>query len=253
MTRQTDQEPGEAPQAAGAGLAARAQGLVFPVRLCARYLAARAGRRSAQPKLFFIGFNKTGTKTLHNFFCDNGYLAVHSSSYLARRLRLPPIAKLMKASHDAGLPLLSGLDHYDVFSDMVYLSSTEVIEANGWFRELHAQHPDAYFVFNDRPVEKWVRSRLSHEGGPRGSFVARYAQAMGIGERAAPELWRAQYARHKAEVMAYFAGNPRFMVFDIESGRPADLATFLAPDYRLDARLWSHHGSAAQRNRGRSG
>jgi len=242
-----DAEDATAPDAEAAG--AGAWGLMFPVRLAARFLSGKVGIRSRQPKLFFIGFNKTGTKTLHSFLCDNGYLAVHSSSYFARRLGLPPIAKLMKANHAAGRPLLSGLDHYDAYSDMVYLSDTEVIEANGWFRELHAQHPDAYFVFNDRPVEKWVRSRLSHEGGPRGSFVKRYASALGMEESAVPELWREQYAKHKAEVIAYFQGKPRFMVFDIESGRPADLARFLSPGFRLDPRHWSHHGSAAQRHR----
>ncbi|WP_421693395.1 sulfotransferase [Aestuariivirga sp.] len=221
----------------------------FPLHLLARSAMQRAGVKGRRPKLFFIGFNKTGTKTLHNFFCDNGYLSVHSSSYMAQRLKLPPIAKLMQANHEAGLPLLHHLDHYDVFSDMIFLSNTEVIEGNGWFRELHAQHPDAYFIFNDRPVEKWVLSRLSHDGGPRGSFVARYASAMKIDESQAPDLWRAHYARHKAEVMAHFEAYPRFMIFQIESGKPQDLVRFLAPDYRLDASFWSLSGSRAQRHR----
>jgi hypothetical protein len=49
--------------------------------------------------------------------------------------------------------------------------------------------------------------------------------------------------------MDYFAGNPRFMVFDIESGDPAELARFLAGGFRLDPGKWSHHGSAAMRFR----
>ena len=104
-------------------------------------------------------------------------------------------------------------------------------------------------MFNDRPVEKWVRSRLSHDGGPRGSFVTRYAKAMAIMETEAPDHWRRDYARHKAAVLEYFAGSQRFMLFDIESGRPEDLMQFLAPGYRLNAGLWSHHGSAEQRHR----
>ena len=76
---------------------------LFPPRLLARHLRQKAGLKSRQPKLFFIGFNKTGTKTLHNFFRDNGYLSVHSSSYMAQRLGLPPIAKLMQQNRDKGL------------------------------------------------------------------------------------------------------------------------------------------------------
>ena len=222
---------------------------LFAPRLLARHLRQKAGLRSGQPKLFFIGFNKTGTKTLHSFFRDNGYPSVHSSSYMAQRLGLPPIAKLMQQNREKGLPLLAGLDHYDVYSDMIFLTESELIEANGLFRELDAQNPGAYFVFNDRPVEKWVRSRLSHEGGPRGSFVGRYARALGIPDDEAPERWRAHYARHKADVLAYFAGHPRFMVFNIESDDPAQLARFLAKGFKLDPRKWSHHGSAATRFR----
>ncbi len=222
---------------------------LFAPRLLARHLKQKAGLRSGQPKLFFIGFNKTGTKTLHNFFRDNGYLSVHSSSYMAQRLGLPPIAKLIQQNHDRGLPLLTGLDHYDVYSDMIHLTESELIEANGMFREFDAQNPGAYFVFNDRPVEKWIRSRLSHEGGPRGSFVGRYAKAEGLSVDETPERWRDHYARHKAEVLEYFAGNPRFMVFNIETDDPALLARLLAKDFALDPWKWSHHGSAAMRFR----
>jgi hypothetical protein len=222
---------------------------LFAPRLLARHIRQKAGLRSAQPKLFFIGFNKTGTKTLHNFFRDNGYLSVHSSSYMAQRLGLPPITKLIQQNRDRGLPLLTGLDHYDVYSDMISLTESELIEANGLFREFDAQNPGAYFVFNDRPVENWILSRLSHEGGPRGSFVGRYAKAMKISVDEAPERWRTHYARHKAEVLEHFAGNPRFMVFNIESDDPPELAHFLSGDFSLDPRRWSHHGSAATRFR----
>lgn len=225
-------------------------GAIFPARLLLRYALTRSGAPSRQPKLFFIGFNKTGTKTLHRFFRDNGYLSAHHVTHWARRLGTPSLARQMKTNHEAGRPLLAGLAHYDVYSDLIHVTGAEVIEANGYFRELQAQHPDAYFVFNDRPVEKWLRSRLSHEGGPRGSLVARYAAAMGVSEAEAPELWRAEYQRHKAAVEAHFAGDPHFMVFDIETGSAAELAAFLAPAFRLDPALWSHHGSRERRHGG---
>ena len=68
-------------------------------------------------------------------------------------------------------------------------------------------------------------------------------------EAEAPERWRAHYQRHKADVLDYFAGKPRFMLFDIETGDPAELVRFLAPAFSLDVRKWAHHGSAATRHR----
>ena len=136
---------GERRQPRGRMMPAELTRKLFPARLLARHLQQKLGIRSRHPKLFFIGFNKTGTKSLHAFFRDNGYLCVHSSSYMARRLGLPPIAKLMKLNQEKGLPLLHGLDHYDVYSDMIYLTDAELIEGNGWFRELDAQNPGSLF------------------------------------------------------------------------------------------------------------
>jgi hypothetical protein len=224
------------------------QDRIFPARLLASYLRARAGLASRRPKVFFIGFNKTGTKSLRNLFQESGYLAAHSSTFMAGRLGLPPFAKLMKDNHAAGRPLLHGIEHYDAYMDMVALTASEAVEANQWFRELDAQNPGAYFIFNDRPVEKWINSRLKHEGGPRGSFAGRYASALGITEAMTPEAWRETYARHKEAVLAHFRDNPRFMAFDIETGRPEDLARFLSADYRLDPGRWSHRGSSERRH-----
>ena len=40
------------------------------------------GRYKDHGKLFFIGFNKCGTKTFHNFFQRNGYLSVHGRTWV---------------------------------------------------------------------------------------------------------------------------------------------------------------------------
>ena len=225
--------------------------VLFTPRLALSYALRQASMPRGQPKLFFIGFNKTGTKSLHKFFRDNGYLSVHHATQFNRHRGVAAIAKLMQDNRVAGRPILTGIDHYDVYSDMIHSTEDEFIEANAYFRELSEAYPNAYFVFNDRPVEKWLRSRLSHEGGPRGSLVKRFAMATGVSEDAAPDVWRAQYHRQKADVTTFFEGNPRFMIFDIESGSPEDLARFLAPAYRLDERHWSHHGRQELRHQQR--
>lgn len=225
---------------------------LFSLRLLRRRVMRAVGLSSRQPKLFFIGFNKTGTKSLHKFFRDNGYLSVHHGTHQSLSSGEQVIAKVMDDNHHAGRPLLAGIDHYDVYSDMVHLTDTEIIEANQLFRELHAEYPDAYFIFNDRPVHNWLRSRMAHESGRNGSLLRRFAAAAKVNEADVPDVWRKQYLCHKSNVMDYFAGNPRFRVYDIESDSPVDLVKFLAPSFKLDAVRWSHYGSQAQRQQAAS-
>ena len=113
-----------------------------------------------------------------------------------------------------------------------------MVEGNAFFRQLHQAHPDAYFVLNTRPVEHWIGSRLRHRGG---SLRARHAAIRGIPDTALAEVWRAEHDAFVAQATAYFAGNPRFRIFDIESDRVEELAEFLAPDFDLDLRHWTNH------------
>ena len=223
--------------------------IILIIKLLVRWVLCSAGISAARPKVFIIGFNKCGTKSLHHFFQSNFYLSAHSTTLTAKKLGGLPLAKVMQRNFENQKPLLTGLAQYDVFSDMVYLTDSEHIEANGFFKEFEAQYPSAYFILNDRPVEKWISSRLHHEGGPRGSFVARYANASNIAQSDAPARWRALYSSHKAQVLAYFAGNPRFLHFCIERHGPQELSNFLHRHYRLNVDLWMHRGSAAERQR----
>ncbi|MFT3670965.1 sulfotransferase [Aestuariivirga sp.] len=206
-----------------------------------------AGRTTRKPKIFFIGFNKCGTKTLHHFFRRNGYLSVHSRSWAAKKTHGRSAAQIMKTNMESGAPILRGLGAYEVFSDMIAISDTEIIEANGYFRELHKEYPEAYFVFNDRPLDKWVRSRLNHEGGKHGSFVETFQKALSMSRDEVEAYWRKLYSDHKSQVIEYFGNHPRFMVFNIEADPPDKLVSFLADDFRLDISEWSHRGSARER------
>lgn len=206
-----------------------------------------AGMTTREPKVFFIGFNKCGTKTLHHFFLKNGYLSVHSRSWAAKKTHGRSSAQIMKANVQSGAPILRGLGAYEVFSDMIAISETEIIEANVYFREPHKEYPNAYFVFNDRPLEKWIRSRLSHEGGKHGSFLETFRKALSMTRDEVVECWKKTYLDHKSKVIEYFGDHPRFMVFDIESDPPEKLTRFLAKDFRLDLSEWVHRGSAQER------
>ncbi|MFM8986086.1 MAG: sulfotransferase [Planctomycetia bacterium] len=199
----------------------------------------------SRPKIFVVGFNKTGTKSLHFFLTANGYRSVHGKQKPWHGLiQQPFIAVTMEDNLAAGRPVLSGLESYRAYSDLTYDTATRHIEANAFFREFHAAAPDAYFIFNDRPVEHWLRSRCNHVSARSGSFLENQMQLNGLSREATLDMWRTLYTTRKAEICDYFAGNPRFMIFDIEADPPQKLARFLAADFSLDCGKWAHLGKA---------
>lgn len=201
----------------------------------------------SEPKIFVIGFNKCGTKTFNGFFRSNGINSLHCRYRPVFSRKKQSAALVMHANVSAGRPILSGLRRFQAFSDLVYLDEARVVEGNAFFREMHRDHQDAYFIFNDRPVEAWIASRLSHEGNAFGSFVGRYMVLTGQSREGVVDLWRQQYEEHKSAVFDYFANSDRFLHYDIVNDRPGKVVDFLAPDFRLDVNEWKWLGSVQQR------
>ena len=203
-----------------------------------------------EPKVFVIGFNKCGTKTLHRFFEKNGIASAHCNYFPRGSSKIKTrLAKTMRDNIEGGRPILSGLEHYQVYSDLVALSDQELIEANQYFKQMQREHPDAFFIFNDRPLEDWIKSRIGHEGGPSGSFIGRSASALGVSREEVPDIWRQQYTEHKQAVLRHFNGHDRFLHFELGRDEPEQLISFFGKDLPLDLRKWRHAGSAADRKR----
>jgi hypothetical protein len=204
-----------------------------------------------EPKVFFIGFNKCGTKTVTHFFRANGYRSAHCRArlpiydHLPRRLWLTgtkPIAKVMETNVAAGKPILSGLPRYRVYSDLTHVRAGRAIEGVRHFKLLHAEYPDSYFILNTRPVDNWVRSRERHDDG---DFIDRYARALDMTHDEVRDHWRDMFVQHSRLCKEYFSGNPKFMEFDIERDGPEQLKDFCRPDFDLDADNWTHKGATA--------
>jgi len=186
----------------------------------------------AKPKIFVIGFNRCGTTSLHMLFRKNGITALHYHG--PEKSFIVPAQLSLNLS--LGRPLISGLNRWTAFSDLGMASQRLVFEGARLFRQLHAEHPDAYFILNTRPVGKWIKSRLAHM---QGRYVRNFAEAMGQPESKMPQIWRKQQAAHHGEVRDYFAGHDRFLEFDIEADDPRAVQTLLAPDFRIDVTHWA--------------
>jgi hypothetical protein len=175
--------------------------------------------KSAFPnKIFIIGFNKTGTKTLHSFFKANKIKSIHWHG--------GKIARRMVDNAMAGKRLLRGYDRkYRVFSDMIWLTQRVCVEGNAFFRIMDRDYPGSAFIYNTRDEDAWLKSRQQHA---RGTFLADFMKSMNTeSEEEAIAAWRETRRRFEAHMFAYFKGRNDLLVYDITKNGPQDIIEFL--------------------------
>lgn len=198
------------------------------------YLRNRFGKK----KIFVIGLNKSGTTTLHRFFESNGLKSAHWDH------RGINIAATVALNLSKGRPALSSIDQFHAYSDMCFHTNVAWIEGAEFFKQFEAEYPDAYFIFNYRDVEKFLKSRSQHP--------EELQRAMAYWNCSAQEvlaIWREYFHKHKAKVLSHFQNNPRFLAFDIEKDDPQAIVDLLRPDYTLDARKYRPFKVTAEKRR----
>lgn len=166
-------------------------------------------------RVFQIGFNKCGTRTLHRFLERNGFRAMHwDRGRLAQRIY---------RNLTNGAPLIQGYEAFDVLTDMEYITREFAFEAYKLFPQLADECPDALFVLNTRDREDWLRSRFDHR---QGAYAKTWKAVLGVkDDESLAALWRADWDRHHERVITFFAGrNLRFLRFDIANDSPELIA-----------------------------
>lgn len=159
-------------------------------------------------KIFCIGLNKTGTRSLHEALEILGFSGVHWGGPDPRAAleRGPQIREAVERALEEGRPLLEDLDDADAYSDILALSTN--------FDLLDRQYPGSKFILTVRDVEDWLDSRRRHvevniarheRGEYSGTFLV-----------VEPEAWASEKAEHEARVAAHFADRPNdLLVLDI--------------------------------------
>lgn len=168
---------------------------------------ARSGAR-----IFGIGLNKTGTRSLASALRMLGYRTLHKGDEAT--------ARLVDVSAERGEPLLTRIgDHYDAYLDVESLACR--------FADLDAQYPASRFILTVSDEEQWLASREKHvranqERQRRGEYSGRWL----VVDR---ESWRAERSAHHEAVVGYFAERPGdLLVMNIPGGDGwASLAPFL--------------------------
>jgi len=140
------------------------------------------------PKLFGVGFHKTGTSSLGRALEQLGYRVGGPFG-----VRDPAIAETAwPEAHRR-------------------LAEVDAVQDNPWpllFREMDESFPASRFVLTVRPTDAWWASVLGHFGGrstPMREWIYGPAQGDPVGHEA---LYRERYERHNAEVAAWFADRP---------------------------------------------
>lgn len=162
------------------------------------------------PPVICIGFNKSGTTSIHKLFEDNRVPSVHwDNGRLAKRCLLNALN---------GKKLLHGYDNtYNVFSDFMFRTDNFLFEGNSLFRQMNRDYPDSYFVYNKRDIDDWINSRINHPGVVAGLNLLELQKKIlsTNSDVVAIEYWKKMRGSFEEEIRDYFKNNKRFIEIDI--------------------------------------
>jgi hypothetical protein len=119
-------------------------------------------------KVFTIGFNKTGTSSIHHLFLEAG----------------------LKSQHKSGK---WDLDDFQCFCDGSH--------HKGAFKDYDRKYPHSTFILNTRPLGNWLKSRSKH-------CCSRKKTWGWPPDRAQYAKWIRNRDEHFLDVMNHFAGRP---------------------------------------------
>ena len=155
----------------------------------------------ARPKVFCIGFQKTGTTSLYAALTRLGYrtAAVVGRDWTAERL-----------AADGARLCIETMKDFDAAQDMPWPI---------FFRELDAAFPGSKFILTVRDAEHWFQSIEKHFGDRADEM-----QAFAYGRDAAAPIgnkarYLEVYAAHERAVRAHFTDRPDdLLIMNLEQG-----------------------------------
>jgi hypothetical protein len=183
-------------------------------------------------KVFFIGFNKSGTTTYHDIMSQH-----------------------FKSIHDVGWAKASRYNR----KDYPYRLKNYFSKADCWsdgedpdFERLASVFPEAKFILNDRCERNWLRSLVKHVHRPaakrlKGAHYEEFVKKGSGREKSVIAMWLQRRRKYYERVFRFFNNQPdsRFMVIDIEKDNVVQkLSNFLNVNFvpGVDS-IWSNRSS----------
>jgi hypothetical protein len=162
-------------------------------------------------KIFGIGLNKTGTRSLHSALEILGFRSAHwgGDDLQSAVVRGPQIRDAVERALRDGRPLLDEIGDFDAYSDIESLSTN--------FDVVDRQYPGSKFILTTRPLTDWLDSRARHvEANVARRARGEYAGTFLVIDRPG---WEAAFLAHERRVRSYFASRPDdLLVMDVGRG-----------------------------------
>ena len=105
-------------------------------------------------KIFFIGYNKTATSSIHSLFLSLGYKCTHCAYKW-------DLERFQVFSDTGSVPFIKFNNNFIYNGNGNYNTQNKVTNFEV-FIELYNQYPNAIYVLNTRSLKKWLISRYKH-------------------------------------------------------------------------------------------
>jgi hypothetical protein len=167
--------------------------------------------RNNYPYIFVIGFNKTGTTSIHNLFKDNGIPSIHWDQGRLAKMSLINVLK--------GDRVFCGYDdEFKVFSDIFFRTDKFIWEGNLLFRQMDNDYPGSFFIYNTRNIDDWIKSRIKHSSLLFGMTIIELEQKINKSHSIIEivDFWKKTRLRFEYDVKNYFKNSKFFIEIDID-------------------------------------
>jgi hypothetical protein len=155
-----------------------------------------------RPKVFCLGFQKTGTSSIREALTFLGYRVGGYASFREYHDRSDlTLAELRER-------VLEVADEFDAFQDSPWPI---------FYKELDAKYPNSKFILVIRRTEDWIRSAVD-DFGDYDSVIRQLIYGVGH-PKGHEEIWIERYKRHNREVQEYFQNRPQdLLVLNLNQG-----------------------------------
>ena len=185
-------------------------------------------------RIFQIGFNKCGTRTLFNLFKENGIPSVHYDRGL--------LATSIYKNYLNNNPLID----YKYRKKVLFLDMENILSRNPiyisemLFKELDTQYPNSKFILNTRLKDTWLKSRIKHENG---AYLNTLCIKYNKSTQELIDKWSDDWDNHHLNIINYFYNRPHdLLIYNIETDKPTKIHTFFKPYFNLNLVHYGHYG-----------